>query len=274
MSENKNEYKFSGKYIIKFNLRVLTGLHIGGTSEGIEIGGIDNPVIKDPISGLPYIPGSSLKGKLRSLLEWAHDKLALVEGKAPPHSCKNKDEIQKCAICRIFGTSASEDFGEPTRLTIRDSYPSEETINNWKQNLGEGIYTEMKSENTIDRITAMATPRTLERVPKDSIFEVEMIYDVYKQDDVKFLKDLFQAMQILEDSFLGGSGSRGSGKVKFENPQITFRSRENYYCKENGQEDSIELKDIKPDDSIPKQLYDKFGAINWILKATSKQNNK
>ena len=313
-----NDYKFEGKYIIKFNIQCLTGLHIGGTTEGIEIGGVDNPVIKDPISGQPYIPGSSLKGKLRCMLEWGLDKVFKNnEGEAPPHTCENdpkirelqekikelekeadkekneeekkkieeeiekknkeikeklKEKIEECPICRIFGVSASVEFGGPTRLTVRDAFPSEDTIiNKWKNMLGEGVYTEMKTENAIDRITSMANPRTMERVPKDSVFECEMIYDIYKPDDVEFLKYLFLAMHLLEDSFLGGSGSRGSGKIKFKNFKITFRHKEKYYNPPEGKEGEEEvinldeiLKDIKDEDSVPKKLFDKFNEIKWM----------
>jgi CRISPR-associated protein Csm3 len=303
------DYKFEGKYIIKFDLRTITGLHIGGTVEGIEIGGIDNPVIKDPITGLPYIPGSSLKGKLRCLLEWGLDKVFKNEkGETPPHSCENDPEIlelrkksreekdspekeklegklkeellkkiQSCPICSIFGLSASAEVGEPTRLTVRDAFPSSETIKNWNEKLGEGLFTEMKTENSIDRITSMANPRTMERVPKDSVFEVEMIYDIYTSNDFNFLKYLFQAMALLEDSFLGGSGSRGSGKIKFENPRITFRSKNDYYKKHNGEELEIKLEKILENSphepSIPKKLFDEFDKIQWVKKE-AEENQK
>ncbi len=268
----KNEFNFQGKYIIKFNLRVMTGLHIGGTNEGIEIGGVDNPVIKDPITGQPYIPGSSLKGKLRSLLEWALGKVQINDGKAPPHRCNRHEEANKCPVCRIFGVSPSDEdnekVGHPTRLTIRDAYLFQDTIKQLENNLGKGLYTELKSENTIDRITANAMPRSLERVPKDSIFEVEMIFDIYQDTDVDFIKHLFMAMHLLEDSTLGGSGSRGSGKIRFENPTITYRSKEQYYMgneKENGTLINVNNK-LKPDVSIPHQLYIEFDNIFKNIK--------
>jgi len=318
-----SKYEFQGKYIIKFDLRCLTGLSIGGTAEGLEIGGVDNPVIKDPLTGYPYIPGSSLKGKLRSLLEWAHNEININDkGEALPHSCEHKPQIQelrekrknakseqekeeinkqikqelsklidKCPICRIFGISASAEVGEPTRIAIRDAYPKrvykkkangefekdekgnripdpeKDTIARWENWLGEGLYTELKVENAIDRITSQANPRTMERVPKDSVFEVEIIYDIYKQDDVQYLKYLFQAMSLLEDSYLGGSGSRGSGKIKFENPKIIYRDKKEYYLQKNGTERVIKidevLKNIKEEDSIPKVLFDNFDNIDW-----------
>ena len=114
---SNNEYKFNGKYIIKADLRCLTGLHIGGTEEGFEIGGMDNPVIRDPITGYPYIPGSSLKGKMRSLLEWSYDKVKIETNNktkklnAPPCACGSCDicttihqflVFYACFSCRHF----------------------------------------------------------------------------------------------------------------------------------------------------------------------------
>lgn len=238
-----SNYQFSGKYIIKADLHCITGLHIGGTEEGFEIGGIDNPVIKDPISGYPYIPGSSLKGKMRSLLEWADSKVKFGTD-------KNSNPVGKlcycgaCDVCIVFGCSAATTVKEPTRLTIRDSFPkglldadgkrkeeekiTDGTIAEWRKNLGEKIYTEAKTENAIDRLTSEANPRTMERVPADSVFEVEMIFDLYRSDDYTKIKKIFEGMLLLEDSALGGGGSRGSGKVKFENFQIVRRGVEYY----------------------------------------------
>lgn len=216
-------YQFLGKYIIKADLRCLTGLHIGGTVEGFEIGGMDNPVIKDPITGYPYIPGSSLKGKKRSLMEWAKGKVRFGTDKRgnPTGSVCNCGSCD-CDICIVFGCEA-EHSTQPTRITIRDAFPTERTIQMWEENLGENIYTEVKTENVIDRLTSAANPRSMERVPANSVFEVEIIFDIYHPDDLEKMKIIFEAMNLLEDSSLGGSGSRGSGKVKFENFNITKR---------------------------------------------------
>lgn len=250
MTDKKNDYKFSGKYIIKADLRCVTGLHIGGTDEGFEIGGIDNPVIKDTITGYPYIPDSSLKGKMRSLLEWTtsyKDKIREnntekeIERTRVENMLKQKDgkwnakacNCSECDVCIIFGTSAdTKGQKEPTRLTVRDSFPQKTTIENWNANLGENIYTEVKTENTIDRLTSEANPRSMERIPADSVFEVEMLFDIYKDDDKQKLKKVFEGMILLEDSALGGGGSRGSGKVVFENIKVTHRSLD-YYIKGN-----------------------------------------
>lgn len=265
-----SNYQFSGKYIIKADLRCITGLHIGGTEEGFEIGGIDNPVIKDPISGYPYIPGSSFKGKMRTLLEWADNRVKFGTD-------KNGNPVGKlcdcgaCDVCIIFGCSAATTVKEPTRLTIRDGFPkglldaegkrkeeekiTEGTIAEWRKNLGEKIYTEAKTENAIDRLTSEANPRTMERVPADSIFEVEMVLDLYRSDDYTKLKKVFEGMLLLEDSALGGGGSRGSGKVRFENFHIIRRGVE-YYTK--GETDTIIALNGK---KTTKQIFDEFDTL-------------
>jgi CRISPR-associated protein Csm3 len=249
-----SDLKFCGKYIIKTDLRCITGLHIGGTDEGFEIGGIDNPVIKDPMTGYPYIPGSSLKGKMRSLLEWA-DKIVKFSTDKTGNPTGKLCDCGTCDVCIVFGCSAATISNEPTRLTVRDSYPkglfendgkrkeedkiTEGTIADWKTNLGEKIYTEAKTENAIDRLTSAANPRSMERIPADSVFEVEIVFDLYRPDDTARLKRIFEGMMLLEDSALGGGGSRGSGKVKFENFRILKRSVV-YYTK-GGEEVSIPL---------------------------------
>jgi len=279
--------EFQGKYIITGRIFCLAGLHIGGTQEGIEIGGVDNIVIKDPLTGYPYIPGSSLKGKIRSLLEWEMEKVYedyKNKDKFPAHSCENHPEIKqlkaelkrfqqernkekeeekkkeiekrlkelidKCEICLIFGTSAATSGTQPTRLTVRDAFPTEATINQWKIFLGEETYTEIKTENTIDRVTSMATPRPMERVPTGSEFYLEIIFDIYRNEDKKLLKDVFTAMLLLEDSSLGGSGSRGYGKIKFvfDKNFIKFHSKEYYQTgKTDGKDEIVEsLNKIQP----------------------------
>ena len=261
-----SEFAFAGKYIIEADMLCRTGLHIGGLSEGYEIGGIDNVVIKVPMpfrmttgngsydipAECPYIPGSSLKGKLRSLLEWLENKVEVTEDedketqqvkgyKAPPHTCNEA----RCPVCVIFGSPASETTVQgPTRLSVLDAFPTAETIKDWKTELGEDIFTEIKPENTIDRLTSQANPRTMERVPAGSRFRVVMVYDVYDEEqDRKLLKHLFQAMKLLQDSYLGGSGTRGSGRVSFENINVSFRSPE-YYKGEEGERKLVSGLDI------------------------------
>jgi len=263
---SNNSYKFMGKYIIKADLRCLTGLHIGGTDEGFEIGGMENPVIKDPITGYPYIPGSSLKGKMRSLLEWADGRVKFGTDKNGNPTGKLCD-CGTCDVCIIFGCSAATAQKEPTRLSVRDSFPKglfdengnilpedqrTGTVAEWQANLGERIYTEVKTENVIDRLTSEANPRPIERAPAGSVFEVEMLFDIYKTDDNQKLKKIFEAMTLLEDSSLGGGGSRGSGKVVFENFKVVRRDVE--YYTEGKNESTVTLKDCK----TARDIFNKF----------------
>jgi CRISPR-associated protein Csm3 len=269
------DFEFKGKYVISGKLVCETGLHIGGAAEGFEIAGLDNPVIRDPLTDYPYIPGSSLKGKLRHLLEWSLGKNP-YSGK-PHHFTEAKDKVSfepcscgRCEACVLFGTTPEEPKGiapvkegeelglarahvvkvrrgekeeektyritGPARLTVRDAFPTEETIAQWKQYLGENIYTELKVENALDRVTAEANPRTMERVPAGSEFAFEMIFDLYREEDKALLKSLFMAMHLLENSALGGSGSRGHGKVKFAEVKVSFRSLDYYLCKVDQEE--------------------------------------
>jgi CRISPR-associated protein Csm3 len=194
-------------------IRVKTGLHIGGSADTIEIMGNDNPVIKHPLSGEPYIPGSSLKGKMRSLLEW---KLEKIERDGSVHRwCEDKE----CPICRIFGTSAGDKaWLGPTRLLVRDAHLTPEWRDKYEK---EGLdLTERKNENSINRITAVANPRPYERVPAGVEFELNIGYRVFDLDDGgKTDEELFHhvidGLRCVAMDALGGGGSRGSGRVEF-----------------------------------------------------------
>ena len=251
-------FNFQGKYIISGKICCVTGLHIGGTTESFEIGGMDNPVIKDPLTEHPYIPGSSLKGKLRHLLEW---NLGKIE-KHPKHHTYTAHFCGECDACLIFGpasdkTEVREKAG-PTRLTVRDSFPTEDTVKKWEKWLGEGVYTELKTENAINRITSEANPRTMERVPAGSEFAFEMIFDIYKDEDRRLLKSLFTAMSLLEDSALGGSGTRGHGKVKFVELRLSFRSNDYYLCKTDKEEVLLEAQRDDPENPTQFKLSGKI----------------
>lgn len=266
--QNKPTFEFIGKYIITADIELKTGLHIGGTEEGFDIGGIDNPVIKDKVSSLPYIPGSSLKGKIRSLLEWAYftpdNKVIRIEKNPKTNLWEGNlcnDPSHPIAI--VFGVPAenhqqkdAEKVPGPTRLTARDAYPDEDQIKKWENAMGDNIYTEAKTENAIDRLTSAANPRSMERVPAGSVFKAEFIYDVYKKDDVSNLKLLFEGMMLLEDSYLGGGGTRGSGNVEFAKIQITARDR-SYYL-DSGH---AVLNVNQNGKNKPKDIFDNFDSI-------------
>ncbi|MCR4422264.1 MAG: type III-A CRISPR-associated RAMP protein Csm3 [Spirochaetales bacterium] len=200
-------------------IEVATGLHIGAGNDSLEIGGMDNPVVKNPNTGEPYIPGSSLKGKIRYLLEWKYNKIGRDKNtgniNGDPCNCGKPD----CFICRIFGCSDSKnrqnnaDKLGPTRIIFRDAEFS-------KDNNIEEVIIEEKHENTIDRVNASANPRSMERVVQGVKFDFELIYKVYdlgdsgKTDEDNFDK-VIEGLGLLELDYLGGGGSRGNGKIKF-----------------------------------------------------------
>lgn len=187
---------------------------------------------------LPYIPGSSIKGKMRSLVEW---ELGKVDSEGDPHACEDPN----CKVCRIFGTSAEKGGAGPTRLIVRDAHPTEGTEESWEKLDTDLLYTEAKTENFLNRITSEAMPRTIERVPKDSEFDFEMVYSIYGigddgTTDVENLEVLLEAMRLLEDSALGASGSRGYGKIEFTEVVATVKSREDYERGDGGRETKVE----------------------------------
>lgn len=228
-----------GRLIINADLVVKTGLHIGGSSTSVEIGGIDNSVIKNH-KGEPYIPGSSLKGKLRSLTELAYGMVCKEEktGKNLPCNCG------ECFICKIYGVSASESNNGkdilPTRIIVRDASLKRNIAEAMRKKEGEFKdlelgYTESKWENTIDRLTSVANPRAVERVPEGAIFNLEIIYTIFTEEDIENIKFLKEGFQFLEDDYLGGNGTRGYGKVKLENVQFFTKTIKDYTSKAFGE---------------------------------------
>ncbi|MBI4768708.1 MAG: type III-A CRISPR-associated RAMP protein Csm3 [Deltaproteobacteria bacterium] len=203
-------------------IEVVTGLHIGAGNNAIEIGGMDNPVVRNPLTNEPYIPGSSIKGKMRSLAEWAYGKI-YSNGETPGAvcSCGNPD----CHICRIFGTNAARNEAErklalqrgPTRVIVRDA----KLITN-EIEPDDRVLVEEKWENTINRITAEANPRQIERVVPSTCFNFDLSYRVIDDgDDGKKDREFFESvvllsLYLLELDFLGGGGSRGNGKIVFK----------------------------------------------------------
>lgn len=225
---------FVENFIIKGKIVCKTGLHIGGASDSIDIGGSDNVIIRDAASKTPYIPGSSIKGKLRFLTE-LNDKLSSKS------VCDNGGKVatdKSCIASKLFGISAEEGQRElkfPTRTIVRDAFPDKDTLKLWENDdLINGA--ELKYENTINRIDSSANPRNIERVPKDSKFNFEIIFSIYDEDENNIVS-LLESMRRLEDNYLGGSGSRGFGQIKFENIKLSKRTKE-YYI-DNKEEDIL-----------------------------------
>ncbi|MDO4763650.1 MAG: type III-A CRISPR-associated RAMP protein Csm3 [Flavobacteriaceae bacterium] len=195
--------KLIKKHVFRGEIELKSGLHIGGNKSSLDIGGLDSPVIKT-VNGVPYIPGSSLKGKMRSLL-------AMKEG---------ADEISKESkkLKQMFGSS-EQGMEEKTRLMFRDAQLN---IEKFKESFAQSIllvteYTEEKWENKIDRKSGKAEGglRQTERVPAGSVFSFEIVLDEYEGDETsKYIETLKQGFELLENDYIGGSGSRGYGHIK------------------------------------------------------------
>lgn len=194
------------KILIKGIIEIKTGLHIGGDDSFSAIGAIDSPVVRDPLTRDPIIPGSSLKGKMRSLL--ARDK-----GSVPAPGTKGPE--RDCAeILRLFGSSSPTSNAAGTGIQMSRLQFSDCFLRN-KRELPTVF--ETKFENTIDRLTSVANPRQIERVIRGAEFDFEIVYNV---EDVSEIEEDFAnirtAMDLLEHDYLGGGGSRGSGRIAFK----------------------------------------------------------
>lgn len=237
------ELKLIGKLIIDGEITCQTGLHIGAGKGSLDIGGADNPVVKDAY-GMPYIPGSSLRGRLRSLLEQASglavpSELIYLNRRRGQEVRIHASAAPGDEICLLFGRNAGkidrvqgdpvEGGATPARLAIYDAPLETESITSqMRENLDDEI-TELKSENAVDRITAQSSPRTLERVPAGARFKVRMVVDILCEEDKQLVPRVAEGLRLLEDDALGGGGSRGSGRVKFSGLSVAWRGR-GYYA--------------------------------------------
>jgi len=212
---------------ITATLELVTGLRIGAGDSEMHIGGVDNTVIKHPHTQSPYIPGSSLKGKMRSLLEWrsgAVKEEALGWKDYEKSSGATQAEV-KC-ILQLFGISGGDKVGVeemgkigPTRISFWDCNLNKE----WADHIREANFslTEVKSENRINRISGVAEhPRQTERVPAGAQFDFCLSVRKLTGDGDELIATVLQGLKLLELDSVGGSGSRGYGKVKFVNLKI------------------------------------------------------
>jgi len=288
---------FNGNYVLTGIIMCKSGLHIGGSNNNIEIGGSDNVVIRDATNNLPYIPGSSLKGKLRSLLELndedifmnvtqndgkpsdkgivadvfgkasdksdynintsnispdTEDKLMEIindlqrqidELKNNEKSCDNNDTSSQSTVNASITDEDDDTTSKAfTKIIVRDSYPTRKTIKKWNANYEILNGTELKYENTIDRIKCTSNPRNIERVPKDSEFKFEIIYGIYNDNENgdyarKVFNLINKGFKLLESNYLGGSGTRGFGRVEIKDKKLVKRSRD--YYENNADEETI-----------------------------------
>lgn len=198
-----------GKIEISGKIELLTGMHIGASDSFAAIGAIDTPVIKDPISGLPIIPGSSLKGKMRALLAKAYNEQPFV---------KWEEDDEK--IIRVFGTSKSVKSGHPVNSRILFSDVIMENMEEIKSR-GVESPTEAKEENAISRVTGIANPRVIERVIKGATFPLNIIYNVDNEEElVEDFHTIADGLKLLQYDYIGGHGSRGYGRISISNLQL------------------------------------------------------
>lgn len=196
-----------GKLMIRCELEVRTGMHIGGNSGFSAIGAVDSPVVRDPRTGDPIVPGSSLKGKLRTLLARSY---SFADGKIERLPDIDNDDVR---IKRLFGAAQPKVI--PSRLQFADAFVSNKAE---LQNVG---LTEVKTENGINRSNSVANPRQVERVVAGTKFAVRIVYNIV--DNAQIAEDmdtLAAGFKLLQMDYLGGHGSRGSGRVSLHEFQV------------------------------------------------------
>ncbi|MBV9034719.1 MAG: type III-A CRISPR-associated RAMP protein Csm3 [Acidobacteriaceae bacterium] len=252
------ELTFLGKLILEGEISCQTGLHIGAGKGSLEIGGADNPVVKDAF-GVPYIPGSSLRGRLRALLEQSlglavpSELVYLSKRRGQEvrihHSDRPDDEVcilfgrNPGRVEKVSGEATEATTATPARLTFYDAPLIVDSITpQMRENLDDEL-TEVKSENAVDRITSQANPRTLERVPAGARFRFRLILDVLCPEDRPLLARVAEALRLLEDDALGGGGSRGNGRVTFSALTLTWRSKD-YYAKGVSETNLLSASDL------------------------------
>ena len=209
------------KILVSGEIVLKTGLHVGGTNSSLNIGGPDKFVVRNPLSNKPYIPGSSIKGKMRSLLELMEGTIN-SENRSYGPTKKSTDKAGN-----LFGTVGDQQ--QPSRLIVRDA----ELLTDLEEFKNTDLpYTESKTEVSIDRITAKANPRTFERVPAGARFKLEMVLNVFDSDDQERLNaSLKESLNLLQDDYLGGHGSRGYGQIEIQN--LKFENRDKSYYEAN-----------------------------------------
>lgn len=200
--------KLAKKILYRGTLTLKTGLHIGGTNTALNIGGPDKFVVRNPITNVPYIPGSSIKGKMRSLIEIYNGCTNNGKPSNDPTSVSGK----------LFGVAGDAENSRPSRLIVRDAEMDTNDTNFTHTDLP---FTETKTEVSIDRITAKANPRTFERVPAGAIFKLNMVLNIFEnENEAELRKTLGQAIDLLHDDYLGGHGSRGYGQVEISLEEV------------------------------------------------------
>lgn len=225
--------KLIGRFILTGDIELKSGLHIGGAAGALAIGNLDLPVIREAISGRPYIPGSSLKGKMRSLSEklLGAPQEQRIGKDVYIHVAQTEDQYKQFWVNPIFGVPAEVpyDVPAPNRLIVRDVPLGNESAAKLEVAKTDLPYSEIKWEAAIDRVTSAATPRQIERVPAGAVFTpMEIVFSAYEPGDATYFRHVLTALKLVQDDYLGGQGSRGSGKVAFNNLTVTWRGGAEY----------------------------------------------
>lgn len=211
--------KLKKKIIIKGTLTLLSGLHIGDSKENVEIGGVDSPVVRRKDNNQPYIPGSSLKGKIRSLIE-----IALGENADSSFDKYTSDKGK--VLEQLFGSK-----NIPARILVRDASLSSLSAKQLDDSeFTDMPFTEIKFENVINRLNGTAEhPRQIERVPAGAEFDIEFVINVMEDaDEEKFIALLDAGLALLQHDYLGGSGTRGYGQVAIKLNEPIHKTAEAY----------------------------------------------
>lgn len=241
MEKNK-QYNLAKKILIRGEIVVKTGLHIGGTNNSLGIGDMDNAVVRNPVSNEPYIPGSSLKGKMRSLLELAY---GYVKSKSMGNVKFVGNDDSTLITTKLFGSARGDEDQRPSRIIVRDG----ELLNADDLSNTELLYTEGKTEVVIDRITSAAMPRQIERVPAGAKFALNIVLNIMEEDnnndEEELIRQLFKALLMVQDDYLGGSGSRGSGQVEFIVDGVEERTADFYIGKNDAAQNVLQVYQTK-----------------------------
>ncbi len=230
MSDASQIVQLQGRFFLTFDIHAVTGLHIGGSPGTLAIGNVDNPVIRNPLSGEPYVPGSSLRGKMRSQQEkqMGRPQNRSIGQQVRIHLCDTPSDYQKCELCRTFGIPGNYPHSETSRLIVRDAFLTDASRRQLAAARTDLPYTEVKWEAAIDRVTSAATPRQQERVPAGAVFGGALTFSIYQDTDVRLFERVLEAMALVEEDYLGGQGTRGSGQVQFRNLGLNLRMNADY----------------------------------------------
>ena len=262
--------QLQGRIFLQGTIHAVTGLHIGGNSGELDIGGIDNPIIRNAFNRQPYIPGSSVRGKMRGLLDrYFENALNKPVGRdVRVHECDKPQDYNECPVCQVFGVAPQREMrGKtmPTRVIVRDTFLTDTALEALDKADTDTDFTEIKTEVAIDRITSAATPRQQERVPAGTTFgPFQIVHSLYTQggedrsrlqDELQLFDTVLTGMELLEDDYLGGSGSRGSGQIAFDNLELTLKTRQCY-----------EKADIAPTDVVAGANIKTLRQSEWTAK--------